>query len=57
MIALLRDESGNVLVEYALVLSLLSLAFIAGMLAVEKAADTALTTVQIQLETLQLNGQ
>ena len=46
MMSILRDESGNVLVEYALVLSLLSLAFIAGMLAVEKAANAALTGVQ-----------
>ena len=57
MIALVRDEQGNVLVEYALVLSLLSVGFIAGMLAIEKAANTALTTVQTQLETFQLNGQ
>ena len=43
------DESGNVLVEYALVLSLLSLAFMGGMLAVETATSTALNTVQTEL--------
>jgi Flp pilus assembly pilin Flp len=56
MIDILRSEEGNVLVEYALVLSLLSFAFIAGMLAIETAASSALTNVQSELLNFQLQN-
>jgi Flp pilus assembly pilin Flp len=39
------DDTGSVLVEYALVLSLLSITFMAGMRLVEGAAFAALTTL------------
>jgi Flp pilus assembly pilin Flp len=39
------DDSGTVIVEYALVLSLLSLSFVIGMQLVESAAFAALTAM------------
>ena len=56
MIAILRDEEGNTLVEYALVLSLLSLAFIAGARVIGAAASTALTSVETGLTLFETNG-
>ncbi len=43
------DENGAVLVEYALVLALLSFGFIAGMYVIDGATATALTNVQAEL--------
>lgn len=52
------DESGNVLVEYALVLSLLSFAFMGGVYAIESTTSTILTNVQTELLNYGLrNGQ
>jgi Flp pilus assembly pilin Flp len=45
----LGDEAGAVLVEYALVLALLSLAFIAGFKGIEAATSTALSSLQNNL--------
>jgi Flp pilus assembly pilin Flp len=46
---LMRDESGSVMVEYALVLSLLSLAFISGMRFIDYQVSAALSFVQGEL--------
>jgi Flp pilus assembly pilin Flp len=43
------DESGTVMVEYALVLGLLSLAFIAGMFAIEGATNSTFSNLQNKL--------
>jgi len=43
------DESGTVMVEYALVLSLLSLGFIAGMFTIEQATNSTLLKLQSEL--------
>jgi Flp pilus assembly pilin Flp len=43
------DDGGAVLAEYALVLALLSVAFISGMLAIERNAASALSTSQTEL--------
>ncbi len=45
----IRDEHGSVMVEYALVLSLLSFAFMGGMVAVGIATSAALTNTQTEL--------
>jgi Flp pilus assembly pilin Flp len=45
----MRDESGAVLVEYALVLALLSFVFMGGMYAVEKATSISLGNAQNEL--------
>ncbi len=45
-----HDDRGAVLVEYALVLSLLSFAFVGGMKLVEQASSTALLYLQAQLQ-------
>lgn len=44
-----RNDSGAVLVEYALVLALLSLAFMSGMAALEHAISAAYTYVTSEL--------
>jgi Flp pilus assembly pilin Flp len=44
-----RDERGAVLVEYALVLALLSVGFISGMEAIETAAATTLNNASAEL--------
>lgn len=43
------DESGSVMVEYALVLALLSVAFIAGLFTVEATTDSVFTTMQREM--------
>jgi Flp pilus assembly pilin Flp len=52
----MRDQSGTVMVEYALILALLALAFISGLKAVEGAASTALSNVQTNLNTYDLRA-
>jgi Flp pilus assembly pilin Flp len=44
-----RDEQGAVMVEYALVLALLSLAVVSGMKAIETAAATTLNSTSSEL--------
>ncbi len=46
---LVRDEAGTVMVEYALVLSLLSFAFIGGMFSIESATSSVLGKVQYEV--------
>jgi Flp pilus assembly pilin Flp len=43
------DESGSVMVEYALVLALLSVAFIAGLFTVEATTDSVFTNMQQEM--------
>jgi Flp pilus assembly pilin Flp len=52
----LQDQSGSVLAEYALVLALLSLVFMAGMTAVDTATSNTLTSAQGALLNYGLNG-
>lgn len=47
---ILRDESGAVLVEYALVLALLSFAFIGGMIFIESTVSNTLFYVQQEFQ-------
>jgi len=44
-----RDESGQDLIEYALIAALLALAAVAGMKALSTSIDTAFTAVQTSL--------
>lgn len=54
----LRDESGSVMVEYGLVLALLSFAFMGGMYLLESMTSSSLIFVQTELTNYGLrNGQ
>jgi Flp pilus assembly pilin Flp len=54
----LRDESGSVMVEYGLVLALLSFAFMGGMFFIERTTSSSLNFVQGELLNYGLrNGQ
>jgi Flp pilus assembly pilin Flp len=52
------DESGTVIVEYGLVLALLSVGFILGMTTIDLVTNAALTNAQLELQNYGLrNGQ
>jgi Flp pilus assembly pilin Flp len=53
-----RDENGSVMVEYGLVLALLSFAFMGGMFVIESTTSTSLSYLQNELLSYGLrNGQ
>lgn len=53
---MIDDEHGAVLVEYALILSLLAVLFVAGMRSIEVAAGTALDNITTKLLIYQQGG-
>jgi Flp pilus assembly pilin Flp len=55
LVRLLRDETGGPLVEYALVLALLSMVAIVALGAIATSADGALTRTQAQLTSAAVN--
>ena len=53
---LLRDESGSAMTEYAIILSLLSFAAMAALIATSTSANTSINGVSQHMQSYQLNG-
>ena len=53
---MLRDENGSAMTEYAIILSLLSFAAMAALIATSTSANTSINGVSQQMQSYQLNG-
>jgi Flp pilus assembly pilin Flp len=56
LLRLLRDEGGSAMTEYAVILSLLSCAATAALIATSQSANSSINGISSQMQSYQLNG-